>query len=176
MPAAMVVSLLVGTVRTLAHYTDDPGQMLEAMNQRMAGRTQGGFTTCLIVRADEQGNIRAANAGHLSPYVAGREISLENGLPLGLDTSATYAATEFHLGEQDQLTLVTDGVLEARNTLGELLGFERLKELSVQPARKIAEAARQFGQDDDITVLTLMRLQNRDEAPSVLVNTELASG
>lgn len=176
MPAAMVVSLLVGTVRTLAHYTDDPGQMLEAMNQRMLGRSQGGFTTCLILRADDQGKIRAANAGHLPPYVAGREISLESGLPLGLDASAKYMETAFHLDEQEQLTLVTDGVLEARNRLGELLGFERLKELSVQPADKIAEAARQFGQDDDITVLTLMRLQSRDEAPSVLVNTELASG
>jgi hypothetical protein len=176
MPAAMVVSLLVGTVRTLAHYTDDPGQMLEAMNQRMLSRSQGGFTTCLILRADDQGKISAANAGHLSPYMAGREISLESGLPLGLDASATYIETAFHLDERQQLTLVTDGVLEARNRLGELLGFERLKQLSVLPADKIAEAARQFGQDDDITVLTLMRLQNRDEAPSVLVNTELATG
>jgi Stage II sporulation protein E (SpoIIE) len=176
MPAAMVVSLLVGTVRTLAHYTDEPGQMLEAMNQRMLSRSQGGFTTCLILRADDQGMIRAANAGHLSPYVAGREISLESGLPLGLDASATYIETAFHLDEHQQLTLVTDGVLEARSRSGELLGFERLKELSVQPADKIAESARQFGQDDDITVLTLMRLQNRDQAPSVLVNTELASG
>jgi serine phosphatase RsbU (regulator of sigma subunit) len=174
MPAAMVVSLLVGTARTLAHYTDEPGKMLEAMNQLMVGRAQGGFTTCLILRADDQGKITVANAGHLSPYVAGREIPVENGLPLGLDPDATYPETEFHLDEQDQLTLVTDGVLEARNHLGELLGFDRLKELSTQPAQQIAEAARQFGQDDDITVLTLMRLQNRDQAPTIKVSSELA--
>src|SRR5580698_2968988 len=35
MPAAMTVSLLVGTVRTLAHYTQGPGEILAAMNQRM---------------------------------------------------------------------------------------------------------------------------------------------
>ena len=32
MPAAMTVSLLVGTLRTLAHYTESPGEMLTAMN------------------------------------------------------------------------------------------------------------------------------------------------
>jgi serine phosphatase RsbU (regulator of sigma subunit) len=52
-PAAMTVSLLVGTVRTLAHYTQSPAEILAAMNQRMLARTHdGGFTTCLILRAD----------------------------------------------------------------------------------------------------------------------------
>ena len=36
-------------------------------------------------------------------------------------------------------------------------GFERTAALSVQPAEFIAAAAQQFGQDDDITVLTLTR-------------------
>jgi hypothetical protein len=40
MPAAMTVSLLVGTVRTLAHYTNDPAEVLTAMNQRLIGRKQ----------------------------------------------------------------------------------------------------------------------------------------
>jgi hypothetical protein len=50
MPAAMTVSLLVGTFRTLAHYTQSPGKILSAMNQRMIGRNSGGFTTCLVLR------------------------------------------------------------------------------------------------------------------------------
>ncbi len=40
MPAAMTVSLLVGTIRTLAHYTQSPGEILAAMNQRMLGSQQ----------------------------------------------------------------------------------------------------------------------------------------
>ena len=52
MPAAMTVSLLVGTVRTLAHYTQSPGEILAAMNERMLARSNGGFTTCLVLRAD----------------------------------------------------------------------------------------------------------------------------
>ncbi|MGA8089113.1 MAG: SpoIIE family protein phosphatase [Terracidiphilus sp.] len=68
MPAAMTVSLLVGTVRTLAHYTQSPGEILTAMNHRMLMRSAGGFTTCLVVRVDGDGKLTAANAGHLAPY------------------------------------------------------------------------------------------------------------
>ena len=73
MPAAMTVSLLVGTVRTLAHYTQSPGEILTAMNQRMLARSQGGFTTCLVLRLDANGKLTVANAGHLAPYINGSE-------------------------------------------------------------------------------------------------------
>jgi serine phosphatase RsbU (regulator of sigma subunit) len=66
-PAAMTVSLLVGTVRTLAHYTLSPGEILAAMNQRMLSRSRGGFTTCLVMRIDADGSMVVANAGHLAP-------------------------------------------------------------------------------------------------------------
>jgi hypothetical protein len=35
------------------------------------------------------------------------------------------------------------------------LGFDRAAALSMQPAEVIAQAAQTFGQDDDITVLTV---------------------
>jgi serine phosphatase RsbU (regulator of sigma subunit) len=50
---------------------------------------------------------------------------------------------------------MTDGVVEARGANGELLGFDRAKAMMNQPADSIAKAAQDFGQDDDITVLTL---------------------
>jgi serine phosphatase RsbU (regulator of sigma subunit) len=57
------------------------------------------------------------------------------------------------------LALSTDGLLEARSASGELYSFERLKTLfSTKPtAAQATEAAVSFGQDDDITVLTLQR-------------------
>jgi hypothetical protein len=158
MPAAMTVSLLVGTVRTLAHYTQHPGEVLTAMNHRMMGRTNGGFTTCLVLRADPDGALTVASAGHLAPYVNGSELRIENGLPLGLDAAATYPESDFQLAEKDQLTLVTDGVVEARNPSGELFGFERTAALASRTAEFIAEAAQAFGQEDDITVLTVARV------------------
>ena len=156
MPAAMTVSLLVGTVRTLVDYMNSPGEILAAMNERMLGRGQGGFTTCLVVRIDTDGTLTMANAGHIAPYVGGREVSLQNGLPLGLAAKATYPEALVKLAPGEQLTLLTDGVVEARDLTGALFGFERTAAISTQPARRIAAAAQQFGQDDDITVLSLV--------------------
>lgn len=157
-PAAMTVSLLVGTVRTLAHYTQSPAEILAAMNQRMLARSHdGGFTTCLILRADPDGKVTVANAGHLAPYLKCREIALENGLPLGLSAAAVYTESTTQLGEGEQLTLLTDGVVEARSKSGELFGFDRTLAIAADTAESIAQAAQSFGQQDDITVLTLSR-------------------
>ena len=153
MPAAMTVALLVGTVRTLAHYTQSPGEILAAMNARMLGRSHGGFTTCLVLRADADGRLTVANAGHIAPYLKGEELALENGLPLGLAGAAVYVETTLALEEGQQITLVTDGVVEAREKCGALFGFDRTAAISAEPAETIAQAAQAFGQDDDITVL-----------------------
>jgi len=55
---------------------------------------------------------------------------------------------------------MTDGVVEARSKpvkgkSGELFGFARTAAVSRESAESIAETARLFGQDDDITVLTV---------------------
>jgi hypothetical protein len=166
MPAAMTVSLLVGTFRTLAHYTQSPGEILAAMNQRMLARSNGGFTTCLVLRADSNGTLTAANAGHISPYLSGQELILENSFPLGLAAESNYPERTLPLPPDTQLTLVTDGIIEARNKTGELFGFERTANIATQSAESIAQAAQSFGQDDDITVLTVIRTPSKPDAQS----------
>lgn len=161
-PAAMTVSLLVGAMRTLARSTESPGEILEVLNERMLGRSQGGFTTCLALRADPDGRLTVANAGHLSPYVDGRELEMSPALPLGL-AKGHYGEAEFHLGEGEKLTLVTDGVLEARSRTGELFGFERTAAIARESAAAIVQRAQEFGQNDDITVLTITRLAGQGE-------------
>jgi hypothetical protein len=155
--AAMQVSLLVGTLRALATFTQSPGAMLAAANEQMIGRSNGGFTTCLILRIDANGSLTAANAGHIAPYTNGVEFRCENGLPLGIVSGVHYVETALPLASGHQLTLLTDEVLEARNAVGELFGFERTADISTQSADQIAQRAQQFGQEDDITVLTLTR-------------------
>ncbi|HEX5284634.1 MAG TPA: SpoIIE family protein phosphatase [Bryocella sp.] len=155
MPAAMTVSLLVGTFRTLAHYTQSPGEILHAMNQRMLSRSGDGFTTCLVLRVDPDGALTAASAGHLAPYIDGHELALENGLPLGLSPDSRYEESTVQLQPGQQLTLLTDGVPEARNAEGALFGFDRAASIATQSAETIAEAARNFGQEDDVTVIKL---------------------
>jgi hypothetical protein len=51
--------------------------------------------------------------------------------------------------------LYSDGVVEARARSGELFGFDRAAGLSMQAAEVIAQTAQNFGQEDDITVLTV---------------------
>jgi serine phosphatase RsbU (regulator of sigma subunit) len=161
MPAAMTVSLLVGTVRTLAHYTQRPGEILAAMNQRMLQRSGDGFTTCLVLRVDADGTLTVANAGHIAPYLAGKEVAVDNGLPLGLSAETTYAESVFAMADGPQLTLMTDGVVEARDKSGVLFGFDRTAAQSMDPAEAIAEAAQRFGQEDDISVISLARTSTR---------------
>ncbi len=98
-----------------------------------------------------------ANAGHLAPYHNGEEVMVQPGLPLGIVAETVYEERIFRLQPGDQLTLMSDGVVEAQNARGELFGFERTQALSREPADAIAAAARRFGQADDITVLTLTR-------------------
>ena len=99
-----------------------------------------------------------ANAGHISPYIDGLEVATPPSLPLGLAPDQHYAQVTGSLAADQRIVLLSDGVVEARSSTGELLGFERLAQLTLQSAREIADTAKAFGQADDITVLTLQRL------------------
>ena len=169
--AAMAVSLIVGAVRMVAETTSSPGEVLEALNRRLVGRLQGGFATAIALRLDSDGTCTMATAGHPAPYLNDEELSFPGTLPLGVGTATIYEEIRLHLSELDQLALYTDGLLEARSKTGELYSFDRLKTLfSSRPtAAQAAEAAVNFGQDDDITVLTLTRLKSGEGSTVVQV-------
>ena len=156
--AAMIVSMIVGMLRTLVGFTEEPAEILAELNRRLCGETQGGFATCLVVRIDD-GLLTLANAGHLPPYLDGSEIALEGSLPLGLAESASYDQTRLEMRAGDRLVLLTDGIPEARNEQGILLGFPKIESLlrGGASARTIAETAQHFGQNDDLTVISIAR-------------------
>jgi hypothetical protein len=152
--AALTVSLIVGTLRASASRCSGPAQLLSEVNRALIGRSEG-FATCLVLMAQPAGKLTVANAGHPNPYINGVEIETEPNLPLGLDANVQYSEVALRLDRDQLCTLVTDGVIEATSPKGELYGFERTRAISNKPANTIAEAAREFGQQDDITVLTL---------------------
>jgi Stage II sporulation protein E (SpoIIE) len=158
--AAMAVSFIVGAVRALASLVPGPAQLLTELNDRLCGRLQGGFATCLAMRVDRNGGYVIASAGHPPPYINKEELELPGAFPLGLVPSAQYEESAVSLATGDHCILYTDGLLEARSETGELFGFERLGKLFAgRPnAAQAAAAAVKFGQDDDITVLTLTRV------------------
>ncbi|HEY9128081.1 MAG TPA: PP2C family protein-serine/threonine phosphatase [Acidobacteriaceae bacterium] len=152
--AAMNVSMLMGAIRRSP--VTSPAQMLSDLNQVLVGSAS--FTTCQIALFAPSGEITIASAGHLPPYVNSQEIELPGGLPLGVIPNAEYEEIRLYLHPGDRLLMMSDGVTEARKPDGELFGFDRIRNLSSQSAFFIADAAREFGQEDDITVLTVRRL------------------
>jgi sigma-B regulation protein RsbU (phosphoserine phosphatase) len=151
--AAMTVSTIIGSLRTLP--VREPAAVLSELNRSLAGRLRGGFVTCIAARLRADGTCTLANAGHLAPYRSGEEIPLFPSLPLAITADADYAETILQLVPGDTLTFLSDGVVEAQLPGGELFGFDRTRAISSQSAQSIAEVAQRFGQEDDITVLTL---------------------
>jgi hypothetical protein len=157
LPAAMQVAVLVGSIRTLAQITSDPSEILKEMNSRLLGRTNGGFSTCLALHLRSDGSGILASAGHPAPFLDGRELEVPGALPLGIAPYQTYESCRITLEPGSHITFYSDGVLEAQNARGELLGFERVRDLSRLGAKEIADAASAFGQEDDITVVVIER-------------------
>ncbi len=154
LPAALQVSLVVGTLRALAESTSSPASILAGLNRSLQGRGPG-FTTCLALSiAADAGALTFANAGHIAPYVNGFELRTEPNLPLGLVPEIDFDEIRYPLNVGDHLTVMTDGVPEATHQR-ELFGFERTGQISRESAAEIAAAAQRFGQADDITVLTV---------------------
>lgn len=152
--AAMNVSMLMGALRRITDRS--PAKILESLNRVLVGSES--FTTCQAAWFGADGELVIANAGHLHPYVNSQEVPLPGGLPLGVLPEVSYEEIQVYLHPGDRILLMSDGVVEARHNSGELFGFSRVHNLSGQSAFYIADAAREFGQEDDITVLTVRRL------------------
>jgi hypothetical protein len=153
--AAMFGTLVVGALRSLARQELSPAAILALLNKELIDPDAARMVTCLILRISLDGRVSMANAGHLPPYRNGLEVGIDSGLPLGVWVASEYTETHIELAAGDTLTLLSDGIAEAQDAKDELFGFERTRAISMQTAAEIAEAARAFGQQDDITVLRI---------------------
>jgi len=153
--AAMTGVLAIGAVRAMASQEPHPGLLLMRLNREISASQTGGFITCICARVGREGAIAFANAGHPPPYHNGEEVQLLSNLPLGITREVEYAETIVQIDPRDKVTFLSDGVVEARSEAGGIFGFDRTREISRQSAQEITKAAQQFGQEDDLTVLTL---------------------
>lgn len=151
--AAMTAAVLLGAVQE--HQSDPPAALLAHLNRVLTGIRLGGFATCLCAEISADGRLTLANAGHVAPYRNGEEVPLDSGLPLGITADTTYPESTLRLAPNDRLTFLSDGVVEATSPTAELFGFDRTRDISSRSAEEIAQVAQKFGQEDDITVLTL---------------------
>jgi serine phosphatase RsbU (regulator of sigma subunit) len=156
--AGMLVALLVGAIRTAAQYDPDPTAVLSTLNRLLMGRSDA-QATCLAIRIAEDGAATLANAGHIAPYLNGEPLPMEGALPLGMIEASQSSLMYFELKDGDRLMLMSDGVVEATDDDGHLFGFERVHQLlqTAKSATEVASTAQTFGQEDDISVISVTR-------------------
>jgi len=154
--AGMLVALLVGAIRSTAELNDDPEFVLKALNKRLMGRGDA-LATCLALRIEADGSAALANSGHIAPYLNGEQLPIEGALPLGIIEAAQCSMMRFKLKQGDRLMLMSDGVAEATDADGHLFGFERVHEMlqAAKCAAEVASAAQNYGQEDDISVISV---------------------
>jgi serine phosphatase RsbU (regulator of sigma subunit) len=118
------------------------------------------------MRIEADGAVTLANAGHVAPYRNGEELPMEGALPLGMIEGAESSVMRFQLAQGDRLMLMSDGVAEATDANGKLFGFERVHHLLhvATSAAEVARAALAFGQEDDISVISVTRTAELESA------------
>jgi hypothetical protein len=151
--AAMTGLLTIGAASALAAEFAGPAQLLTRLNREMVRLQKGGFITCIL---RSHAHRRFAYSGQRRPPLPlpQRRRAHARQWPAPRHRAGRLLYRIHHQPRPgDQLTFLSDGVLEAQNPQGQLFGFDRTRQISTESAEAIARAAQSFGQQDDITVL-----------------------
>jgi sigma-B regulation protein RsbU (phosphoserine phosphatase) len=166
-PAALIASMVKMAINSQRQNAPSPERLMAGVNEALCGNTQGQFVTAAYVFLDaDRGELCYAAAGH-PPMLLLRQGQVsaieENGLLMGVFSSAPYTSTKRALGQGDRLLLYTDGVIEAANGGEEEFGQERLSKLLAASAgmtvKELADRILSTVQDwaptqmDDLTVV-----------------------
>ncbi|MEI7730744.1 MAG: SpoIIE family protein phosphatase [Verrucomicrobiota bacterium] len=133
LPAAIFAAIFRSLVRARLDLAAKPGEFLVWLNRNLGadvGRVDMFITAQLAFVDLNQRRLRVAGAGHPPLLLAGQDGSCEalesSGPPLGVLMQKEYGDTERILPHGAQVFLFTDGLSEARDPAGELLGVPRL--------------------------------------------------
>jgi sigma-B regulation protein RsbU (phosphoserine phosphatase) len=88
------------------------------------------YATVLLARLRKDGELEYVNCGHVPPLLvcAGEVMRPPHGnVPVGLLADATFESASCHMKSGDRFILVTDGVTEAENAMGDFFEDSRLE-------------------------------------------------
>jgi serine phosphatase RsbU (regulator of sigma subunit) len=172
-PAALMMASTRSTLRAVAQASESPGDALRRVNDPLATDIPSNmFVTCFYAILDpNSGRFTYANAGHDLPYLwhGGEAEQLRaRGMPLGLMPEMSYEEKEIVLEPRDNVLLYSDGLVEAHDPRGEMVGFPRLRALVAEHGEEgslgdlcleelYSFVGEGWEQEDDITLLTLRR-------------------
>lgn len=173
---ALVMSASRSIFRMLAEDDLSVRDMMIRANRRAKLDTQKGMFIALLYAQVDPGRrtVTLCSAGQTQPVLrsaaTGKTQLIEtegDTFPLGIFEEADYQETRLQMQPGDCLVLYTDGIVEAKNENGDMLGFDRLLEIVAggpkQGAREIlddilANVNRFVGgtaQHDDLSVIVV---------------------
>ena len=175
-PAALFMMSSRTLLKGSAIGMEQPGQVLTEVNNLLnEDDTTGMFVTMLYAVYDPETSVLTyASGGHDPPLVVHADGTSElkeltGGIALGVLGGFEYRQESFELAPGDTVCLYTDGVTEATNEQGELMGIEGIQALfatappddaeqsCMAMMDRVLEFTGEAPQHDDITCLTLRR-------------------
>jgi len=134
--AAVLASTLQGMVYAHLNAGMPLTDIMTSVNRFFTQKHLGEkYATVIITKIHKDGELEYVNCGHVPPLlVSGSQVTRpqHGNLPVGLLADAQYESDHVHLKPGDRFILVTDGVTEAENALGEFYDNERLEAVAAQ--------------------------------------------
>jgi phosphoserine phosphatase RsbU/P len=160
-PAAIVAATLQGIIHGQMLTGQSLADIAALVNRFLCTRKVNKYATMILLKLFHDGSIEFVNCGHVPPVhvnAAGITRLEEGNLVVGLLPGATYESAHFKLAPGDRILLVTDGITEAENTLGEQFGDVGLDSIVRHSSiNEILEHIARFQgpnqPDDDLTLL-----------------------
>ena len=173
-PATMFMSATVNLFRSALGHQTSPKAIVEEMNTVLSANNPSlTFVTAFIGRLHlPSGQLTYCNAGHMPPLVqhADRSVScikMIRNAPLGYDETFKFVEEGCLLGKDEQLVLYTDGVTEARNATGKMMGRAQWMEIARHDDDLLGAVRRYIGDAEPTDDITLMTICKRSEVQPV---------
>jgi phosphoserine phosphatase RsbU/P len=129
--AALLASTLQGMIYSHLLAGMPLLEVVSAVNRFFTDKLVGEkYATVLLARLRRDGELEYVNCGHVPPMLvcAGEVIRPPHGnVPVGLLADATFESATCHMKSGDRFILVTDGVTEAENAMGDFFEDFRLE-------------------------------------------------
>ncbi|HEX4283618.1 MAG TPA: GAF domain-containing protein [Terracidiphilus sp.] len=171
-PAALFAALVSGIMRSAALQRPKAGEMLKMLNDALQERRlDSQYVTMLFaVWHDAKRTLQVSNSGAVQPVFCrdGQVLTVKaEGFPLGMFPDVSYDEIAVVTQPGDLVVFISDGILDAENSQGEMYGSDRLASVlnadADRPASQIADAILadvtrfQDGKDrfDDETIIVL---------------------
>ncbi len=181
MPAALLMALLQGSLRTLISAGHRGPDLIQKLNAYLCGSIPGNiFVTLFYAELDATtGDVSYVNAGHNAPFLMRLDGTIERlhstSMVMGVMEAPGYVAEKVRLSTGDHLLLYTDGIPEASDLQGQEYGEERLTaflranagvDQSLLFDRLVKEVVRHCGDNrphDDMTIISTVRTPVRSQ-------------